>query len=175
MLKDLLLLGSDLVESHLLREFLLAETEGVQAVDFEFKVVGRQLLLCRQIIGDMQELMREKEQFSSRRLVQLLTFSERKEENEDEMDQQFVWVNGINLNRGLLPKVDEYLDEFENYIIWKQNVPEPVEGILPDYDAKKQEIGDKEKEFDTYLEEIRGRFNGDRNVNYAHTKVDLCC
>lgn len=36
----------------------------------------------------------------------------------------------------MLPKIDEYLDEFENYIQWKENVPEPVEGILPDYDIK---------------------------------------
>lgn len=71
----------------------------------------------------------------------------------------------------MLPKIDEYLDEFENYIQWKENVPEPVEGILPDYDIKQKEIIVKEQEIQAYLDQIRKRFNGDKNINYAHAKV----
>jgi hypothetical protein len=51
--------------------------------------------------------------------------------------------------------MDDYLDEFENYICWNGNVPEPIEGILPDYDNKKQEIKAKEEEFEDYLKGIR--------------------
>lgn len=65
------------------------------------------------------------------------------------------------------------LDEFMQYITWDGNVPQPVEGVFQAFDDAQQEIRRVEEQLNEYLAKIKKRFNNDRDINYAHSKVAL--
>ncbi|CAD8048051.1 unnamed protein product [Paramecium primaurelia] len=117
----------------------------------EFKILTKMLRLAQEEIILFGQLNIN---FKSERLKKMMTFE---------------------ANGGLLPNVQEQLDEFEQYIIWEKEkdkeIPKPVTGVLESYDQSLAEVELVQQKLDDLLQKIKQKlFKNNSNIQYVHTK-----
>ncbi len=72
-----------------------------------------------------------------------------------------------------MPDISEILCEIKDFIVWEgadKTVPTPKPGADQEYDAVRETIGQVSHKLNDYLEEIRARFNQDKEIRYVHIK-----
>ncbi|CAD8137335.1 unnamed protein product [Paramecium octaurelia] len=117
----------------------------------EFKNLTQNLRLAQEEITLFGQLQIN---FKSERLRKMMTFEEK---------------------GGLLPNVQEQLNEFEQYAIWEKEkdkeIPKPVPGVLETYDQSVAGVQLVQQKLDNYLQQIKKiLFKNNGNIQYVHTK-----
>ena len=56
---------------------------------------------------------------------------------------------------GLLANIQAQIDDFNNYIIWNDDIPVPVPGILASYDQQFAKVEAIKQEMSNYLKELK--------------------
>ena len=79
----------------------------------------------------------------------------------------------LTLDHNESPDISKILSEIKDFIVWEgadQTVPTPKPGVDQEYDAVRNTIEQIANKLTEYLEEIRARFKGDREIRYVHIK-----
>jgi hypothetical protein len=79
--------------------------------------------------------------------------------------------------QGLFPEINTSIAEFEALIVWQvgansnERIPEPFEGIDPDYDAAKKRVEMINGKLEAYLQSIKELFGfkSSKEIKFAHT------
>lgn len=105
----------------------------------EFRTLLKTFKRTEEILGP---LMRKKDEFSSQRLRQLLSYDD---------------------SGGMMPiNFKQEIDQFEKLIVWKKvegadvEVPEPQRGLDENFDSANDSVTLIKQELDRYLDDIRG-------------------
>ncbi len=80
----------------------------------------------------------------------------------------------------MFPEINSSIAEFEALIVWNtgpnnERIPEPFEGIDPDYDASKKRVQLINGKLETYLQSIKELlgYKTSKEIKFAHTQYQV--
>jgi len=127
----------------------------------EFRFLLRNFKEIRRLTDPLHQML-AKGEIKSDRLKRLIKLKMPKEETStpknDELSQSTDY-------EGLMPFLDDVINEFELLIVWKKvagcedQIPEPQRGLDAHFDATNDKVNGIKKEMDAYLETIRQIIN----------------